>query len=457
MEESPKKKKFFHRLPVRIIAGFLTIIMLFSVAVVILSNVSIQHVDTLENVTAANNYLADNNDYIEKNLFSRAGRYISGRMKAPETLQEHYEYAEALIAREDYKGALPHVNACIALYEGGNDALLADLWMKKGCLLAMLGEYSAAIEGIDKSISIGGATGDAYLVKAQIYLLLQDSEKALDCLGEYLGMNPSDLQAQASMAELYSQMGRYEESVACYTAVIADKSSPYYSPGMYLGRAGSLLLMGEIDQAEEDIQAYCDEIGTVDGTATFLRGMCAMQRGDYTAASDLFADAIDLGHDSPALCYEQMTQCYFLESDFEAAIETGKKALDAKGQVSQPGMLYRQMGVSAMALQQNTDAIEYFSQAIQRGGYNGEDYYYRAICYMGEEEYGLAIEDFTAAIQAEAMLQDCYYYRGMCYYETGETDAAIPDFQMAVQTGDDEEIAQMAREILDALGASMGD
>ncbi len=61
--------------------------------------------------------------------------------------------------------------------------------------------------------------------------------------------------------------------------------------------------------------------------------------------------------------------------------------------------------------------------------------YPRGVQLLNEEKFEEAIEAFTEAIQKDETNADCYFYRGYCYYKVKSFFKALSDFRRAVRIG----------------------
>lgn len=451
------KPRFYRRTSFRVLAVMMAVVILLSLAVGILGNVRIRQEALFSpdgDIQAANNYLAEHSEFIEQDYLSRAFYALGTDLSRPRTFLEHYRRAEVLIAREDYKGALQSIGACLQLYQGTDEILLLDLWMKKGCLQAMLGAYEQALESIDKAIETapGQNLVEAHLVRAQVCLLLGDINGALDSLGYYLEQAPQDVEAHATVAELYLAMGRYEEALACYDVVLNYGEPGTHAPALFLGQATGYLMADDIPAAMEALEQYEQQVGGTDAQSSFLRGMCSQQQQEFEEARGWFEKAVALGHMQPSVCYEQIVQCWFFEGNFEEVLAVGQLALESGDVLSNPQMFHRQMGVAAMALGLLPEAAASFSLAVSYGGPDSaSDRYYRGICRMALGELEGAVADFSVAIEAGIEPQLSYYYRGLCYLELEKLEEALADFNAAAALTEDPETQQAAAELAELL------
>ncbi len=445
---------FTHRTSVRVTASVVAGTLLITILVQGLGRVGITPSDyQAQSVGAAQSALHSQSSYAKDFVVQRAFSTVASSFVQPSTFEGHFAAASERIGKGDYARALPGIEACIALSQGQSAQTLADLYFKQGCLQALLGSLDEATASIDHALVLQPDMPDAQLVRAQIAIAGGDGERAVQSLSAYLAARPSDVQAQAIMAELCSATGRYDLAEGAYTALLAYPESPYFDPVAYLKRAGCRLLAGRVEDAATDVEAYASLKGAWDADANFLGGLCSMQTGGLDLARQRLSAALEAGYREPSLCYEQLAQCAFLQGDLQEALLAGEKAL-AGGPVTKQGALLRQMGVAAMSLEQYDKAAGLLSEALQTGESPLEDRYYRGVCYMGLGRMDEAIEDFTTSATDESFAQASLYNRGICYLEKEMAEEAGRDFQSVLTLGGNQEYVTLAQTMLDALRRS---
>jgi len=398
---------------------------------------------------SAASYLTDTTGYLDGNVVQRAAGTMKGMIRAPSSLEAHYEQAGVYIAKADYSGALEHIEACIEM-DQGSDELRADLWMKKGCLLALLEKNDEALEALDHALKYDDQLDDAYLIRAQIYIQKEETELAYNNLEIYLERNPQDTEVQSVMAELNLLNGQYEEAVRYYSLLIEEAGEDGPDKELYYKRAGCYLLLEQVEAAEADVNSYLSMLEEPTTDAVFMAGLCRILQEDYEGALARFEETLELGYEDPELCQEQMVQCYFFMEDEEKTIAVGEEAVLQADKLTAPDVVYRQIGLSEMYIGEAEEAISSFTEAISRSDMT-QDYYYRGICRMALAQYEEAISDFTKSIEGEVMIQSGYYNRAICYLELDNIDEAIDDLQNTLEFGEDESLKNSAQQLLETL------
>jgi tetratricopeptide (TPR) repeat protein len=270
----------------RVIASFLVVVMLLSSVLTtsaLASRVTIRSSD--EPAAAAVNYLVQNTEYVNENKFQRMASWM-GTRGLLNTLQDYYSLAGTHIARERYDLALINIDKCIELYGNEGEELLIDLWLKKGCLCVMLEEYDEAIAALDQVLSLDASTAEVYLIKAQVFAGLSLYADMCASLESYLALVPDDREVASLLAQLRTEL---EESVA----VPVTASNPPRPAGESEYLKGLYAMQdGEYELAENALSQAIALNSTYEGVH-YYRGVCRLSLEDYSGAAADFASSIE--------------------------------------------------------------------------------------------------------------------------------------------------------------------
>jgi tetratricopeptide (TPR) repeat protein len=106
---------------------------------------------------------------------------------------------------------------------------------------------------------------------------------------------------------------------------------------------------------------------------------------------------------------------------------------------------YVRQGDRAYAEGKYAEAVEAYTNAIQRFDLNEYAYYNRGNAYRKLKEYPKAIADFTKAIQLNPQSTFAYLYRGMALQASGQTDMAIADYTALIKMDGQQPLAYVRR------------
>ena len=94
------------------------------------------------------------------------------------------------------------------------------------------------------------------------------------------------------------------------------------------------------------------------------------------------------------------------------------------------------MGIISYVIDNNMDALHYFSKAIETHPNNTLGLHNRSYLYKHQKEYAKALDDISKVISIDAAQPDNYYFRAMIYVEQEKYEEAIKDFSKALDSVD---------------------
>ena len=136
------------------------------------------------------------------------------------------------------------------------------------------------------------------------------------------------------------------------------------------------------------------EINKSDGYALLWQGVANYYIDKYDVAITELNNAAKNGASLDDVEY-YLGNCYYMQSDFNAAIAA-------------------------------------YTKAIAVGRPDAKEFYYRANCYRELKKFDLAINDYTMTIAIDSSLTNAYTYRGTCYYYGARYDDAAKDYDVVI-------------------------
>lgn len=365
--------------------------------------------------------LSESTDYVNESTSQRLSDWVNSIIRSPDSLEDYYQIASILIAQGEYARALVNIKSCLRLADGQDTAVLDELYMKKGCLEAMLGTYDDMRESFSHLSAESPYRSDALMIEAQAAVEEDDAQGAIKALEGYGALHPDETAVADLLGQLYLAVGDFERG----------------------------------------LEALTDQIARTDGAARadayMSRGSCYMGLARYEEALADFASALSDGYADPGMCAGESALACYLLGRYEDAIRLGEQAVSLRSDQVAYGDLYFYMGVSALSLQRFEEGKTYFAAAIKNGATLADARYYEAVCVMATGDYASAIEGFTASIAAGEQLTMSHYNRGVCYLQSASTYAlAKADFEEVVKRNDDAELAASANAMLEQLVQVVG-
>lgn len=367
--------------------------------------------------SASESVLDETTPYLDQNVMARAQDVIEQMFTNPTTFLQYYQNASVLIGMARYEEALKSLVSCITLAqeEGQEQAVMDELWLKRGCLETLTGKYDEALESF-REISDGTYDSEQLLIKAQIYDEKGDARAAVQMLEEYLRIQPDDTDTRLTLAGMYLQLEEYDEAIGQFDTVI---------------EAG----------------------GDTAGTVYMQRASVKLIAGRYEEALADFLSAKDAGYADQSACLAQCALVSYLLLDYENVLHYGESAIAVGSENFTYESLYYYMGLAQMNLNCFTEAADLFSEAIELGVDMDDVYYYRGACYMVNGDMDGAIADFTEVIDRSVteLLSNSYFNRGVCEADQEDYEKAKSDFKMVMQLEQEGELYESAETMLGLL------
>lgn len=408
----------------------------------------------------------ENSAYLNEGKLSRIWDLLCNAIGQPKTYEEYDTFASMAIARDDYEAAATYLQGCIDTYSDTSDGELSLLYLRKGCIYALLEQYEPAIGCFDEVEKLAPQTADNYLLRAQMYTQLGQLDPVMADIEKYTALAGKQPNIQAAIAPLYEAQGKYAEAKEAYTAAI--ENTGIYSVDLLFGRARCAMILGDAETARQDLLRYLQEGGSdSQGGANAMLGICQMSAGAYQEALDQFGRALAGGYPYPFLLHTQMVLCGYVLGDYQAVVDHGREAIkmltsqtagvdlfpkdsvlmNADSQLSE-AELHQWVGLGEMALGNYTPALEEFQKAQQQNPDLSDLDYYSGVCNTALKQYQAAIRNFSASIQKEQMVSLSYYNRGVCRMQVEAYQDALNDLLAVIQRNDDPSAVEAANALL---------
>lgn len=364
---------------------------------------------------------------------------------------ERYELlADLAISEEKYQEAADYLERVLELSGGLENDALSRLCLKTASVYVVCGNTDRARQLLDRTLELNEASLEALLLKAQLALEEGDSRQATEELERYVALAPEDLNTGLSLARLYESLNDYPAAMAAYELLYEKQSS---DESHYLNALRCSFLSGNYEEALGKFDSYLEEPGQASDyypVALFLRAACVMQLGRLDEAEEGFRQAIDFGYDEGA-CIEQIMLCSFERGEYEQTAQYGVELLETEARLNTPGLMYQRLGASMMMLERYEEAVKYLDEAEKLGLELTGNAYYRGVSLLALHRYEEAAADFSTSIEQGFLTQFCYYNRGVCYVQLLDYDKAAQDMEMTLTSGQDAELIEAAREIIQQI------
>jgi len=263
---------------ISVLAILLAVILVINSVWLSAAQVSISRVGDESLTSVANDYLVDNTPYISEDTLQRMYEMLI-IYQTPTDWQGYKEQAGVYIARGEYDKALDRLGKAIELSDTAKDKDKAQLWLQKGCLYTLQGDYENAVSSLETCISYDSGNSESYLILSQIYAEWGDEEKTLANMEKYLELNPGNFESEKMIGQLY--MAKEDLDAAKKWFLKAQESAE--DAEVYYLYALCVLQEGNYDGAIESLNTALEMDENV-GDAYYYRGICRLTTGDYEEA-----------------------------------------------------------------------------------------------------------------------------------------------------------------------------
>lgn len=264
--------------------------------------------------------------------------------------------------------------------------------------------------------------------RAQVYAGMGKIEEALNDYTAVIEQDPHYSEYYFDRGNLYRRLQRNEEALADYENAI--RYSPPY-PEAYYNRAGVLSALDRDEEALADYN-YVLELDPDYVDALINRASMLYEQGELEAAWRDVAHGLALSPDNAqflstlgliALAEERQDEA---QQAFTAALEHDPSLVAAW---TNRAVLFFEQGNVEAAIADLTHALELEQNATV--------FYNRGLAYQAREQWQQAIDDYDQALALDqADMQDILYQRGVCYFQLGNKEQARLDFAAHLAIGD---------------------
>jgi tetratricopeptide (TPR) repeat protein len=151
-------------------------------------------------------------------------------------------------------------------------ATLIDLLILRGLILGRISDYERAAQLANRQVGAGAADAAAYMARARTHAVFHRFAEALDDLDRVDRMAPHDAAAKRERAAILQALGRFDEALSTYSAVI-DSMGQFERAAALMGLWAE---RGEVDRAQ---RFYLDGLRCYRGISPFPVALLEFQLG----------------------------------------------------------------------------------------------------------------------------------------------------------------------------------
>ena len=334
----------------------------------------------------------------------------------------------------------------------------AHFWIGLG--LADEGKVDASLTAINNALTYLPKKekfylGSAYGVRAEVYLIKQDTAAALLDYTKAIKCTPEKKSLYEDRAELYFELHQYDLSNKDYDKLLELDPNSVYA---YMGKGRNYRDLKQYDLAIRYF-SYALQMYPNFSRGYSFRAECFILQKKYNEAADDILAALDLDDDSKArglMIYkykgdkmdiikkkiERMTHkepnramwrynlAVLLEANdqYKDAIMQYKEARRLKSTIS----VDERIGVCHASLGNFIKALEHLNLVIAKDSTKANLYSRRAHYYSELGEYQKAIEDYDRYVEMMPNNSSAYFLRGWEKHMAGQHEGAIEDLTISI-------------------------
>jgi tetratricopeptide (TPR) repeat protein len=367
-----------------------------------------------------NPYHKDHEDL--KELLKRYQNLKTGRNQSfldEESFEKIIDYFDD---REEIPQAVEAVELAIEQYPYS-----ALLLIKKADLMIASRQYNQAMQILEQAELLDGTNINIYILKTDVYLALDQQEKAVLLLQDALKHFEGDerIELLFELADVYDDYEEFDKIFDCLRLIL--EQDPENEEALYkicfwtdfTGRNEESIRLHQqiIDEHPYSELAWFNLAAAYQGLKLYEKALDAYK----------YAVAIDEKFD---YAYRNMGDAYIRLRKFRDAIECLEKVLE----LSKPeDVIYEAIGHCYDKLSNYAQARFYYRKASHLNQDDSKLYYKIACTYLNEGQWSHAVKQLEAAMRIHAKVPEYNLAMGECKMQLGEYREAIQYFSNVVR------------------------
>ena len=285
---------------------------------------------------------------------------------------------------------------------------------------------------------------------AALRVLAQDDAQAISMLQSAVTADPSDADAQISLASMYFRSGDLKNAKERLQTVLS-KNDRQLAAKSLLGKI--LFTEGDYAGAATQLRAALGDNSDLD--AAYSLALTYLKLDQVANATNVF-DEMLVALGSSAELHILIGRAYQEAGKFDLASAEFRKALQLNPAVprahSYLGMvLLRDKGDAALP-----DARREFEAELARDPADYSSHFYLGVIQFKEHQYVPAQRELSEAIKLRPESPEAYFYLGQAQFEAGKPDAAVVQLRKSITLYGNSPEAEPARQTLAKALESLG-
>ena len=235
--------------------------------------------------------------YYNSGDYETARAYFERALKIePGNKEVLNNYGMVLIQLREYDLALEQFNAVIVADASGAKAMKRNKFAYRGQGIAYMQklEFEKALESFINALAISTESGwniDIMYYKANAQECLGKTDEAVSTYTQVLEMDPKNVKALCSRANLYREKGDFQNALEDYETALARSEGSYQS---YLGLYTCYRDQGEDEKAEKTLDK-ASRLKINNNEDKYLLGQVHFYQKNYTSAKIEMQNAVENG------------------------------------------------------------------------------------------------------------------------------------------------------------------
>ena len=303
----------------------------------------------------------------------------------------------------------------------------ASLMIKKADLLIASKKYNEALEMLEKAEIFDNADIDIYILKTDIFLALDQQEKAVELLESAIDMFEGEerINLLFELADVYDDYEEFDKVFDCLVHIL--HSDPNNEEALY-----KICFWTDFTgRSEESIklhQKLVDE-SPYNELAWFNLGAAYQGLKLFEKAIDAYKYAIVI-NEKFDYAYRNIADAYIRLRKYRDAIESLEKVIE----LARPeDVIYEAIGHCYDRLKNYAQARFYYKKASHLNNDDSKLYYKIACTYINEMSLHKAVQYLESAMRIHRMQPEYNLAMGECLLELGNTRDAIVYFSNVVK------------------------
>jgi len=277
---------------------------------------------------------------------------------------------------------------------------------------------------------------------AAIHALAQDDQQALILLQAATAADPSDVEAQMSLASLYFRSGHLARAKPILTSILAKDERRFPAKSL-LGKI--LFMEGDYAAAASQLEAVLPETSDID--VAYSLALTYLKLNQLANATNVFDEMLTSLGSSAELhvligrAYQEAKQFDIAAAEYRKALELNPKAARAHSYL---GTIYLlEKGDTAF-----TDARREFEAEIAHDPGDYSSHFNLGLIHFKQREFGPAERELSEAIRLRPESPDAHFHLGQAQMESGDSQASVAQLKKSIELYGSAPEAQPAHQAL---------